>query len=32
MYHLLPLLQDIKVPVLTSLETGVEQLRGVLGL
>jgi len=32
MYHLLPLLKDIKVPVLTSLETGVEQLRGVLGL
>lgn len=32
MYHLLPLLKDIKIPVLTSFETGVEQLRSVLGL
>lgn len=32
MYHLMPLLVDIEVPVLTSLETGVEQIRGVLGL
>lgn len=32
MYHLMPLLTDVKVPVLTSLETGVEQIRGVLGL
>ena len=32
MYHLLPLLQDVKVPVLTSLETGVAQIREVLGL
>ncbi len=32
MYHLMPLLQDIKVPVLTSLESGVAQIRGVLGL
>jgi Asp/Glu/hydantoin racemase len=32
MYHLMPLLQDVKVPVLTSLETGVAQIRKVLGL
>lgn len=32
MYHLMPLLQDIKVPVLTSLESGVAQIRQVLGL
>lgn len=32
MYHLLPLLKDIKVPVLTSLETGVEQIRQHLKL
>lgn len=32
MYHLMPLLQDIKVPVLTSLESGVAQIRAVLGL
>ena len=32
MYKLLPMLKDIKVPVLTSLETGVAQLRKVLGL
>lgn len=32
MYHLMPLLQDVKVPVLTSLETGVAQIRDVLGL
>ena len=32
MYHLMPLLEDVKVPVLTSLETGVAQIRGVLGL
>lgn len=32
MYHLLPLLSDVSVPVLTSLETGVEQIRGVIGL
>ncbi len=32
MYHLMPLLADVKVPVLTSLETGVEQIRGVIGL
>ena len=32
MYHLMPLLGDIKVPVLTSLETGVAQIRGALGL
>ena len=31
MFHLLPLLTDIKVPVLTSLETGVKNIRGVLG-
>jgi len=32
MYHLIPLLSDVQVPVLTSLETGIEQLRGVLGM
>ncbi|GAA0182045.1 aspartate/glutamate racemase family protein [Clostridium sediminicola] len=32
MYHLLPLLSDIEVPVLTSLETGVEQIREALKL
>ncbi|MDR1657061.1 MAG: aspartate/glutamate racemase family protein [Deltaproteobacteria bacterium] len=32
MYKLLPLLTDVKKPVLTSLESGVAQLRGVLGL
>ena len=32
MYHLMPLLSDVKVPVLTSLETGVAQIRDVLGL
>ncbi len=32
MYKLLPLLTDIKKPVLTSLESGVKQLRGVLGI
>lgn len=32
MYHLLPLLKDIPVPVLTSLETGVEQIRAALNL
>lgn len=32
MYHLIPLLDDIKVPVLTSLETGVAQIREVLNL
>lgn len=32
MYHLIPLLSDVKVPVLTSLETGVEQIREVLGM
>jgi Asp/Glu/hydantoin racemase len=32
MYKLVPLLSDVKIPVLTSLETGVAQLRGVLGL
>lgn len=32
MYHLIPLLSDVKVPVLTSLETGVAQIREVLGL
>ena len=31
MYHLIPLLEDVKVPVLTSLETGVKQIRGILG-
>lgn len=30
MYHLLPLLTDVKVPVLTSLESGVAQIRDVL--
>lgn len=32
MYHLLPLLSDIEIPVLTSLESGVKQLRGILGI
>lgn len=32
MYHLMPFLKDIKVPVLTSLETGVAQIRKVIGL
>jgi Asp/Glu/hydantoin racemase len=32
MYHLLPLLAHIKIPILTSLESGVEQLREVLKL
>lgn len=32
MYHLLPLLKQINKPVLTSLESGVEQLREVLKL
>lgn len=32
MYHLMPLLKDIDVPVLTSLETGVEQIRKVIGV
>ncbi len=32
MYHLLPLLKDVKKPILTSLESGVEQIREVLGL
>lgn len=32
MYHLIPLLTDIKAPVLTSLESGVEQIRKVLNL
>lgn len=32
MYHLLPLLKDIKVPVLTSLESGVEQIIKVINL
>jgi Asp/Glu/hydantoin racemase len=32
MYHLLPLLKHIKKPILTSLESGVEQLRSVLKL
>ncbi len=32
MYHLLPLLKDISIPVLTSFETGVEQLKPILGL
>lgn len=32
MYHLLPLLKHIKKPILTSLESGVEQLRTVLKL
>lgn len=32
MYHLIPLIGNVGVPVLTSLETGVGQIRGVLGL
>jgi len=32
MYHLMPLLEDVRVPVLTSLESGVAQIREVLGL
>ena len=32
MYHLMPLLKDVGVPVLTSLESGVAQIREVLGL
>ena len=32
MYHLMPLLTDVKVPVLTSLESGVAQIRDVLKL
>lgn len=32
MYHLLPLLKQIQIPILTSLESGVEQLRSVLNL
>jgi hypothetical protein len=32
MYHLIPLLGDIKIPVLTSLETGVGQIRKVISL
>jgi hypothetical protein len=32
MFHLMPLLADVKVPVLTSLESGVAQIRDVLGL
>lgn len=32
MYHLMPLLGDVKIPVLTSLETGVAQIRKVIGL
>lgn len=32
MYHLIPQLTDVKVPVLTSLETGVAQIREILGL
>jgi Asp/Glu/hydantoin racemase len=32
MYHLIPQLADVKVPVLTSLETGVAQIRNILGL
>ncbi len=32
MYHLLPLLENIDKPVLTSLESGVGQLKEVLGL
>lgn len=32
MYQLLPLLTDVKIPVLTSLESGVEQIRKVLNL
>ena len=30
MYHLIPLVSDVKVPVLTSLETGIEQLNKYL--
>lgn len=30
MYHLIPLLQDIRIPVLTSLETGVAQIKDVI--
>jgi hypothetical protein len=30
MYHLIPLIKDLKVPVLTSLETGVAQIRQFL--
>ncbi|MFA9379661.1 MAG: aspartate/glutamate racemase family protein [Acetanaerobacterium sp.] len=32
MYHLMPLLADIKIPVLTSLESGVIQIRKALNL
>lgn len=32
MYHLLPLLKDIDKPVLTSLETGIVQLKTILGI
>ena len=32
MYHLLPLLKDIKKPVLTSLETGIEQFKKLLNI
>ncbi|HWR10599.1 MAG TPA: aspartate/glutamate racemase family protein [Rectinemataceae bacterium] len=32
MYHLMPLLSDVRVPVLTSLESGVAQIRDVLKL
>lgn len=32
MYHLLPLLKDVKVPVLTSLESGVEQIKKVINV
>jgi hypothetical protein len=32
MYHLMPLLGEIKVPVLTSLETGIGQIRRTLNL
>ena len=32
MYHLIPLIGDIGVPVLTSIETGVAQIRSVLKL
>lgn len=30
MYHLLPLLSDVEVPVLTSLESGVEQIKAIV--
>lgn len=30
MYHLLPLLSDVDVPVLTSLESGVEQIKAIV--